>query len=79
MARRLPSLVARGRRIPWQMVLAVALRVAQEGRKRWERLSRHEQQELMRILRKSGGRPARLTQRERDELWRIVRKAASLD
>jgi hypothetical protein len=79
MAGRLPSLVARGRRIPWQMILAVALRVAQEGRKRWERLSSREQQELTRIVRKSRGRPARLSERERQELWRIVRKAASLD
>jgi hypothetical protein len=78
MAGRLPSLVARGRRIPWQMILAVALRVVQEGRKRWERLSRREQQELTRIVRKSRGRPARLSERERQELWRIVRKAASL-
>ena len=78
MAGRLPSLVARGRRIPWQMILAVALRVVQEGRKRWERLSTREQQELTRIVRKSRGRPARLSERERQELWRIVRKAASL-
>jgi hypothetical protein len=79
MAGRLPSLVARGRRIPWQMVLAVALRVAQEGRRRWERLSKREQQELTRILRKSRGRPGNLSAGERGELWRIVRKAASLD
>jgi hypothetical protein len=79
MAGRLPSLVARGRRIPWQMVLAVALRVAQESRRRWERLSKREQQELTRILRKSRGRPGNLSAGERGELWRIVRKAASLD
>jgi len=77
MVRKLPSLVARGRRIPWQMVLAVALRVAQEGRRRWERLSRHEQQELMRIVRKSRGRPSNLSAREREALWRTVRKATS--
>jgi hypothetical protein len=75
MARRLPSLVVRGRRIPWQMILAVALRAGQEGRKRWERLTEREQQELTRILRKSKGRPSNLTERERQELWRIVRKA----
>jgi len=61
------------------MVLAVALRVAQEGRKRWDRLAKHEQQALTRILRKSKGRPSRLTERERQELWRIVRKAISAD
>ena len=79
MAGRATSLVARGRRIPWQMVLAVALRVVQEGRKRWERLSKRDQQELTRIVRKSKGRPARLTEHERQDLWRIVRKAAGLD
>jgi hypothetical protein len=73
------SLVARGRRIPWQAILAVALRVVEEGRRRWERLSKREQQELTRIVRKSKGRPARLTERERQELWRIVRKAIGLD
>ncbi len=75
MAGRVTSLVARGRRVRWQLVLSVALRIAQEGRRRWERLSKREQQELSRILRKSRGRPARLIERERQELWRIVRKA----
>jgi hypothetical protein len=78
MPRRLTSLVARGRRIPWQMVLAVALRTVQEGRRRWEHLSKREQHELTRIVRKSRGRPGNLTPREREELWRIVRKAVSL-
>jgi hypothetical protein len=76
---RTSSLVARGRRLPWQMILAVALRVAQEGRRRWERLSKREQQELMRIVRKSRGRPSNLSAREREELGRIVRKAVSFD
>jgi hypothetical protein len=75
MAGRVTSLVARGRRVRWQLVLTVALRVAQEGRRRWERLSQREQQELTRILRKSRGRPTRLTERERQDIWRIVRKA----
>jgi hypothetical protein len=79
MARSTSSLVARGRRLPWQMILAVALRVAQEGRRRWERLSKREQQELMRIVRKSRGRPSNLSAREREELGRIVRKAVSFD
>ena len=73
---RTSRIVARGRRLPWQAILAAALRLAQEGRRRWERLSRREQQELMRIVRKSRGRPGALTDRERAELRRIVVKAA---
>jgi hypothetical protein len=79
MGQRTTSLIARGRRIRWQLVFAVAMRVVEEGRRRWDRLNRHEQQALTRILRKSKGRPSRLTERERQELWRIVRKAISAD
>jgi hypothetical protein len=76
MAGRASQIVARGRRLPWQAILALALRVAQEGRRRWERLSRREQQELLRIVRKSRGRPANITPGERAELRRLVSKAA---
>ena len=79
MAGRVPSLVARGRRVPWRRVLAVGMAVVQEGRRRWSRLSAREQQELTRIVRKAGGRSGRLTDRERQELWRLVRKAAFPD
>jgi hypothetical protein len=79
MAGRTKSLIARGRQVRWQLVFAIAMRVVEEGRKRWDRLSKHEQQALTRILRKSKGRPSRLTERERQELWHIVRKAISAD
>jgi hypothetical protein len=64
-----------GRPIPWNTVLALGLRIAQEGRRRWDRLSRHEQQRLMALLRKSRGRLGMLHERERTELRRIVWKA----
>lgn len=75
MAGRTSSLVARGRRVNWKLVLAVGARIVQEGRKRWDRLSERERRELTRIVRKSKGRPSNLLAPEREELWRIVRKA----
>jgi hypothetical protein len=74
---RLPGLAHRAdpRRIPWQVVLSIGLRVAQEGRRRWYRLSEREQREVARIVRKSHGRASRLTVRERRELRDLVWKA----
>ena len=74
---RLPQL-ARGspRRISWQVVLGIGLRIVQEGRRRWGRLSQREQRELTRIVRKSRGRAGNLTAGERSELRRLVWKAA---
>ncbi len=74
---RLPELPRRldPRRLPWQLILGVALRIAQEGRRRWERLNQREQREVVRIVRKSRGRPSNLTERERVELRRLVAKA----
>lgn len=63
------------RRIPWQAVLTLAMRVAQEGRERWGRLTPHEQQRVRETLRKSRGRIDRLSEHERQELRRIVSKA----
>ncbi len=74
---RTSSLVARGRRVNWKLVLAVGVRIVQEGRKRWENISDRERRELARIVRKSKGRPSNLLAHERQELWRIVRKAVS--
>jgi len=62
-------------RVPWQVVLTVGLQIAQQGRRRWDRLSQREQRELTRIARKSGGRPGSASARERAELRRIVWKA----
>jgi hypothetical protein len=66
------------RPIPWKVVLAVGLKIAQEGRRRWDTLSKREQQEVVRIVRKSKGRLSNITAHERAELRRIVSKAARL-
>ena len=63
------------RRIPWQAVLALAMRIAQEGRERWSRLTPHEQRQVRETLRRSRGRIDRLSERERQELRRILWKA----
>jgi len=70
---RLPLKSVRG--LPWVRVVTLAAAVAGEGRRRWERLSRREQDQLLRILRKSRGRPGNVTDGERAELRRIVWKA----
>jgi hypothetical protein len=64
------------RKLPWQAILAVAVQVAQEGRRRWDRLSTREQQELQRLIRRSKGLPNNLKPSEREQLRRIVWKAA---
>ena len=71
---RLP-LPSRARQIPWQAVLALSIQIAQEGRKRWNRLSTREQRAVRDAIARSHGRIDRLNQRERDELRRIVWKA----
>ena len=75
---RLPQL-SRGasRRVSWQVVLGLAMRIAQEGRRRWDRLSPREQRELVRILRESRGRVGNVTPGERAELRRLVVKAGA--
>jgi hypothetical protein len=70
---RLP--LAAFRRIPWATVITVGTAVAREAPRRWERLTKREQQELVRILRKFRGRPGNVTPAERDEARRIVWKA----
>jgi hypothetical protein len=79
MAKRLPSIVARGRAVPWATVLTVATQVAREGRRRWERLSQREQDDLLRILRKVPDGPSAITPHDRATLRRIVRKVATPD
>jgi hypothetical protein len=70
---RLP--IAALRNMPWARVLLIARILAREGPKRWNRLTKREQQDLVRILRKSRGLPGNLTAGERDEVRRIVWKA----
>jgi hypothetical protein len=74
---RLPALARHSdpRRIPWQVVLSVGLRIAREGRRRWDRLTERERREVVRIVRKSRGRASNVTERERGELRRLVWKA----
>jgi hypothetical protein len=67
------------RKLPWQAILAIAVQVVQEGRKRWERLSKREQADLQHLVRKSKGLPNNLKPAERAELRRIVWKAAGPD
>ena len=63
------------RQIPWQAVLALAMRIAQEGRERWARLTPHEQRRVRETLRRSRGRIDRLREHERQELRRLLWKA----
>jgi hypothetical protein len=70
---RLP--IAALRNMPWARVLLIARILAREGPRRWNRLTKREQQALVRILRKSRGRPGNVTAGERDEVRRIVWKA----
>lgn len=65
-----------GRRGPLRASLLLwAGRAAFEhGRKRWARLSPHEQRELRRLLTASRGRPRNLSEVDQQELQRILRK-----
>jgi hypothetical protein len=65
--------------VPWQLVLATALRIGQEGQRRWHRLSKHERDEVAQLVRKSRGRLGGLSERERRDLRRLVWKALSPD
>ena len=79
MANRLLPIVARGRAIPWVTVVTVATQVAREGKKRWDRLSKRDQQDLVRILKKLPNGPGAVTASDRATLRRIVGKVATLD
>jgi hypothetical protein len=70
---RLP--IAALRKMPWARVVFIARILAREGPRRWNRLTKREQQDLVRILRKSRGRPGNVSAGERDEVRRIVWKA----
>lgn len=73
-ARRL--LPATWRRIPWSMVWAVAVWLAEKGRERVQTsLTQKERDELLRIVKKSKGRPDKLPQRDRTRLKNIAGKA----
>ena len=61
--------------MPWARVLLIARILAREGPRRWNRLTKREQDELLRILRKAGRQRGRISGPERDEVRRIVWKA----
>ncbi len=74
----MPMWIARRvwKRIPWKMVWLVAVWLAQKGRERVEsNLTKREQQELLRLVKKSKGRPNTLPQRDRTRLKNIAGKA----
>jgi hypothetical protein len=63
------------RPIAWQAVLSLAMRIAHEGRQRWNRLTPHEHRRVKDAVTRSRGRIDRLSESERRELRRIVWKA----
>jgi hypothetical protein len=64
------------KRVPWKMVWAVSLWLAQKGRDRAEaNLTKKERGELVSLVKKSKGRPGSLPQRDRTRLKNIAGKA----
>jgi hypothetical protein len=64
------------KRVPWSMVWAIAVWLVQKGRERvQENLTKKEQQELLRLVTKSKGRPGNLPQRDRTRVKNIAGKA----
>ncbi len=73
-ARRL--LPAAWKRIPWKMVWAVAIWLTERGRERIQtNLTEKERDVLLRLVKKSKGRPSNLAQRDRTRIKNIVGKA----
>jgi hypothetical protein len=64
------------KRIPWKMVWTVVLWLGSKGRERVDdNLTKKEQNEFWRLLKKSKGRPGTLPQRDRARLKNIAGKA----
>src|ERR1044072_8132927 len=64
------------RRVPWGLVWAIAVWLVERGRERVrDNLTEKEQQELLRLVKKSKGRPGTLPQRDRTRLKNIAGKA----
>lgn len=64
------------RRVPWKLVWVVAVWLVEKGRERVkENLTKKEQQELLRLVTKSKGRPSALPQRDRTRIKNIAGKA----
>ncbi|HWM54957.1 MAG TPA: hypothetical protein VNO20_06175 [Solirubrobacterales bacterium] len=64
------------RRVPWKLAWLVAVWLVEKGRERVKgNLTKKEQQELVRLVTKSKGRPSALPQRDRTRLKNIAGKA----
>jgi hypothetical protein len=64
------------KRVPWRMVWAVVLWLGAKGRQRVEHnLTKKEQGEFWRLVKKSKARPGNLPQRDRTRLKNIAGKA----
>jgi hypothetical protein len=64
------------KRVPWSMVWAVSVWLAEKGRERVEsNLSKKERSELINLVAKSKGRPSNLPERDRTRLKNIAGKA----
>jgi hypothetical protein len=64
------------KRVPWKLVWLGAVWLVEKGRERMEsNLTKRERQELIRLVKKSKGRPGSLAQRERTRLKNIAGKA----
>jgi hypothetical protein len=64
------------KRVPWSMVWAVSVWLAEKGRERVEsNLSKKERSELINLVAKSKGRPKNHAQRDRTRLKNIAGKA----
>ena len=64
------------KRVPWSMVFAAAVWLVRKGRE-WvrENLTKKEQEELLRLVTKSKGRPSALPKRDKTRLKNIAGKA----
>jgi hypothetical protein len=64
------------KRVPWKMVWAASIWLAEKGRERVEQnLNKHDRTEFINLMKKSMGRPGNLTQRDRTRLKNIAGKA----
>jgi hypothetical protein len=64
------------RRIPWKLVWAIAVWLVEKGRERVrQNLTKQEQEELLRLVGKSRGKPSNLAERDRVRVKNIVGRA----
>jgi hypothetical protein len=64
------------KRVPWKMVWAASVWLANKGRERVQgNLNQREQAEFWNLVKKSKGRPSNLNQRDRTRMKHIVGKA----